>query len=48
MKLQPLSDHIIIEPLKQEIKTKGIVLPIRWRKKSHRREGDRGGAGENT
>ena len=27
MKLQPLSDHIIIEPLKQEIKTKsGIVL----------------------
>ena len=28
MKLQPLSDHIIIEPLKQEIKTKsGIVLP---------------------
>src|SRR3989338_1958215 len=28
MKLQPLSDYIIIEPQKQEIKTKsGIVLP---------------------
>jgi chaperonin GroES len=28
MKLQPLSDHIIIEPQKQEVKTKsGIVLP---------------------
>lgn len=28
MKLQPLSDHIVIEPQKQEVKTKsGIVLP---------------------
>lgn len=28
MKLQPVSDHIIVEPQKQEVKTKsGIVLP---------------------
>ena len=28
MKIQPLSDHVLIEPLKQEEKTKsGILLP---------------------
>ena len=28
MKIKPLSDHILIEPVKQEVKTKtGILLP---------------------
>ena len=28
MKIQPLSDHVLIEPMKQEEKTKsGILLP---------------------